>query len=345
MKKSIVVLLTLVLLLSLGACSQPAPTEGAEGEVEDDILIRVAWIFEEMTDGQSTGLEMTDALVEELNAQNDGYTYEKVGQFNAQNSNEKQIADIESAVQAGYDAIIISAIDADGCRSALEAAMAAGVYVIDYRGNIDPSSVNVSYDSNIDLNASDMTKEFVRKQLDADPDLVLNYGIIYNAQTLPTLHRRLNYVHELKEEMPDRINVVAEYYTNDAATSMNVMEDWLQAHPDINAVGCGSDEIAAGVINAARSAGRAGEFLVTAVDGSVQGIALIREGDLNMTVGVISKKTFPGVYTCAIERVKGNIGDGKYLLPGKIVMEVLAGTDNWMEYVDESGRIIEGYND
>jgi ABC-type sugar transport system substrate-binding protein len=82
------------------------------------------------------------------------------------------------------------------------------------------------------------------------------------------------------------IQVVAEKFTStSSAETMNVMQDFLQAHPEINAVYTFNGPIAIGAVQALRAAGRQpGEVVVTTMDLEVETERLMRDGWIQMSV-------------------------------------------------------------
>jgi len=75
-----------------------------------------------------------------------------------------------------------------------------------------------------------------------------------------------------------------------AAGGMRIAEDWLQAFPQMNIFACMNDDMAIGVIQALRAAGKSADLqnrniLVLGVDGSDAAKSYIRSGELAATAG------------------------------------------------------------
>jgi putative xylitol transport system substrate-binding protein len=119
---------------------------------------------------------------------------------------------------------------------------------------------------------------------------------------------------ELAKEMPDRVKIIpgAEVYTNETAIAQNAMEDWLQAHPEINYVGCSMDESALGVINAIKSARiNPGVIGVGSVDGSQTGCDLLAEGYMTDLVGISPREISQSRMDAAFAALQGKLKPGE----------------------------------
>ena len=129
MKKVLALILALMLLLSLTACAQPAPTGGETAATADDSngMRRVA-LLTAMASAESwqTRLVLVDDIAAQLNIE--------VTQLDSDGNVALQVSQIESVVEAGFDAIIISPAEAVAVIPALQMALERGIPVVSTEG-------------------------------------------------------------------------------------------------------------------------------------------------------------------------------------------------------------------
>ena len=87
-------------------------------------------------------------------------------------------------------------------------------------------------------------------------------------------------------EAAEGIEIVAQQTAEyDRATALTVLENILQATPDIDAVFCYNDEMAMGALAALEAEGR-DDVIVTGIDALPDALEAISEGKLAMTVQI-----------------------------------------------------------
>ena len=81
----------------------------------------------------------------------------------------------------------------------------------------------------------------------------------------------------------EKLNVVSKQTANfNRSEGMSVMENMLQANPNIKAIFAQNDEMALGAISAAKSAGK--NILVIGFDGTEDGVKAVNSGDMIATI-------------------------------------------------------------
>lgn len=212
---------------------------------------------------------------------------------NAESSIDKQIADIETLIEMGANAVFIDAIDVVGIIPAVEACAAAGCKVVEMRG-VDSDAVSCSYMGNDEVSMAEIAFKWYVNLLDSQPDLNLKIGLIYGvaAQT-QQLIRVDHLVDRLKENYGDRIEVVAEQYCDwDPQKALECMENWVQRFPDggMNCVIAAGAQMATGAVNAVVAAGYdMDDWIFTTTDSTEDVLWAINEGLVDMTVGIDSE--------------------------------------------------------
>lgn len=121
---------------------------------------------------------------------------------------EKQIADVETLLEMGCKAIALSSVDLEGLKSSVDLCLSKGVPVIECRG-MDHESI-ITFNLCDETTMAEMAFSWYEELLDADPDLVLNMGLIYGLASQTAQLVRVDHLVELLEEKyGDRINVLA----------------------------------------------------------------------------------------------------------------------------------------
>ena len=231
------------------------------------------------------------AYCEDWNAE--GKTPEiEVITVNAEGSTDKQIADVETLIQMGADAVFIDPLDAVGLIPAVEACAAAGVKVVDMRG-IQSEAVSTNYMGNDEASMAEIAYKWYVNLLDSNPELTLKIGLIYGlaAQTQQLI--RVDHLVELLEaNYGDRVEVVAEQFCDwDAQKALECMENWVQRFPDggMNCVISAGAQMATGAVNAVVAAGYdMNDWVFTTTDSTEDVLWAINEGLVDMTVGIDS---------------------------------------------------------
>lgn len=299
MKKLIALLLAGVLTFGVTGCGSSAQgetqqqdtTSGEESaDTADDAVsdggkqtISIAWCDDTLDATRSKVLEALEARVEEVNAERDDIQVE-LTYYDAQASVDQQISNVETAVLKKPDVFIFSCVDSEGSLPCLQIMKDSGAKIIDIRDMGSDLADVVFYGSDEETYKA-ATQDWIRNYLDENPDVTLKCGLIYGkaSQTLQLV--RCDLMKELAEEMPDRIEIVAEGYGDwDTQKAMSIMEDWIQAYPEINFVCAANDIMALGASNALVSAGLKNNVILTGVDID-GGAELIKEGKQDLDVG------------------------------------------------------------
>ncbi len=295
-----------LLLCTLAACGGGGGnTKGGKKEVT------IAYSIEQLTEGLTLGVDQMNAAIEEFNNSQTEIFVNPVEVYSADYELANQLAAIEDVVVKQYDILLIQALDNEAVLPYLKEAADSGVTVIDAQGDLKGDGYLINIIACDHYSQGQLLKETVKKQLEENPDLMLNVGIVWHDQAVTACLPRMQGIKELGTEMPDRVKILAEIYTSETAVAQATMEDWLQTYPDMNYVSCSFDEPALGVINAIKSAGIApGVIGVASIDGSQTGCELLAEGYITNLVG-ISPREIAGIRIEAIlEAVKGNLKPG-----------------------------------
>lgn len=280
MKKFLIVLAALFAVVVLTACDNNDQKKVAVSLDSNDTY-RIQWLeaFKEL-------------------AESKGYT---VISTNADRNASKQISDIEGLVLQKPDAIFVHLNS--GAENGVQTAYDAGIPVI----LIDFSAAEgTDYTTQIrdgQLIAGITQGEYIKDWLDADSSRVANIGYVIGSYSAAAIERRDGVYQVLEIPKISGDNSLATQFIgqeNAAKTAKVIIEGnaewsgvkaqelvdaWLSAHPTINVIIGMSDQIALGVIESLKTAGKnLDNYLVLGIDGSDDAKVSLLAGELDMTV-------------------------------------------------------------
>jgi ABC-type sugar transport system substrate-binding protein len=195
----------------------------------------------------------------------------------AQGDARKQLSDIEDLVQQRVDALLISPYQSDPIVPAVRAANDAKIPVV----IVDIGVKGGHYAALIisdNFAGGRLAGEFIAQRIGGK-------GPVAHISAQPGVENARKRGQGFSQVMKERgIEIVASQTAySERAKGMEVMENMLQAHPDIRAVFCENDEMALGATRALIGAGRR-DVIVVGFDGNPDALAAIRKGELAATV-------------------------------------------------------------
>jgi ABC-type sugar transport system substrate-binding protein len=193
---------------------------------------------------------------------------------------DKQISQVEDLIASKVDAIILAAISGPGTVSAVEAAVAAGIPVINVNVMTDSDKVVTRVRSDDDV-IGRMQADFMGDRLKGAGNVVMLRG----APGTSWAEIRGNaFRQQLAAKYPN-VKILGEQYSQSTPTDgLRLMEDFLQTFPQINGVYNGADSTAVGAAQAVRASGKAGSIVMTATDFQLDTEKFIREGVITASV-------------------------------------------------------------
>ena len=222
---------------------------------------------------------------------------------NGQSQEPKQISDIRDLLSRGSDALVVAPLQSNGLQSVLDSANSQKVPVV----LIDRETAGKpckDYITNIESN-------FVRQgmqaaqQLDKITNGKAQIAVLEGAPGASvTNDRTKGFSDYIKKH--SGMKVVASQTGNFVRTDgQQVMEQIIQANPNINAVYAENDEMALGAISALKSSGKnpGTDIKMVSIDGTKDAAQAIVDGSLNATVttnprfGPIAMKTLKDYFS------------------------------------------------
>ena len=224
----------------------------------------------------------------------------------AQDSPAKQLNDIEDLIQRRVDLIIINPTDSDAIVSAVESANEAGIPVItvDRASNGGKVVVHIASDN---VEGGRMAARIIAQALGGKGKVVELVGI---PGTSAARDRGKGFEEELKK-YPGLVLVAKQVANFNRAEGLTVMENILQAHPDIDAVFALNDEMALGAIEAIKEAGLLGKIIVVGFDAIPDAVEAVKKGEMYAT---IAQQPFKMGYL-AVEKAVEYLSSGTIYIP------------------------------
>lgn len=267
MKKLTIILAALLLAVTTG-CSLEPPSwaKPGKGNTEEGFTIGLSI----STLNNPFFVSLKDGVVVEAN--NLGM---KTIVVDAQNDSAKQSNDVEDLMQKGVDVLLINPADSSAISTVVQSANALGIPVITLDRSADEGEVEALVASD-NAKGGAMAAEFVEQLLGKGAKVIELEGVAGASAT----RERGQGFHQVADT---NLTVIAKQTADfDRIKGLNVMENLLQANPDVQAVFAHNDEMALGAIEAIQSSGKM--IPVIGFDGNEDALKSIQDGKLTATV-------------------------------------------------------------
>ncbi|ARD48900.1 ribose ABC transporter substrate-binding protein RbsB [Sporosarcina sp. P33] len=215
----------------------------------------------------------------------------------AQDDASKQASDVEDLIQQGVDLLIINPTDSEAVVSAVESANSSNVPVI----TVDRSAAGGEVVSHI---ASDnkaggvLAGEYMLELLGEDHAKVAELEGIAGSSAARDRGAGFN------EAVEGKVNIAAKQTANfNRAEGLTVMENILQANPDIKAVFAHNDEMALGALEAIQSAGK--DIIVIGFDATDDAVNSVKDGKLAATIAQKPEEIGKKAMEAAVAKLNG----------------------------------------
>jgi len=196
----------------------------------------------------------------------------------ARDDSAKQLNDVEDLIGQKVDILLINPTDSDAVVAAIEEANVAKIPVITVdRGASGKVLLHIASDN---VAGGRLAGEYIAEKLGGKGKVIELVGIPGTSSA----RDRGKGFNEVIEKYPG-IQVVARQTANyNRAEGLTVMENLLQAHPDINAVFAHNDEMALGAIEAIKAAGKLKDIIVVGFDATPDALESVKRGELSATI-------------------------------------------------------------
>lgn len=203
----------------------------------------------------------------------------KLTVVDAQNDSAKQVSQIEDLITKKVDLILINPTDSNAVVPAIEQANKANIPVITVDRGAAGGKV-VAHVASDNVAGGKMAGDLIVQLTGGKGQIVELEGI---AGTSAARDRGKGF-HDAVDSKAD-LKVVAKQPADfDRAKGLKVMENILQANPDIVAVFAHNDEMALGALEAIKAAGKEAQIKVVGFDATADAVKAVQEKKLAATV-------------------------------------------------------------
>lgn len=191
----------------------------------------------------------------------------------------KQINGVQDLVAKGVKGILISPIDAVGVNAAYDAAAQAKIPIVSVaRGSSSPNqTVHVAMD---EVQVGRDIAEWTAKRLNGEGKVAMLLG----PSGAPTFRNLGQGYTEVMAKYPNIKVVLKSDGPLTRERGIKNAEDALVANPDLRAIYTANDDVALGAMQAVLAANRAGQTIVTGMNGVPPALRAVRDGNIAMTV-------------------------------------------------------------
>lgn len=247
----------------------------------------------------------------------------------------KQLTQIETFIGKGVDAIIINPVDKVQCAAAVDAAAEAGIPIITLNTTTD-SDKNAAHVGSDDVEAGRMQMEEILRVVGEDAKVAYVDAVLgHSAQ----VSRSQGYA-EVLEAHPDVELVVHDTGNWSADDSMKLVENWIQAGKELDAILCMADCQLAGVVTAVENAGKIGEIALSGMDCDMPIMEAIKEGKVQSSIWQDGLGQGGNALRLAIEAAQGNEVED-YMIPYEICN--IDNVDEYIKQAEERNELAKQY--
>lgn len=195
--------------------------------------------------------------------------------LDSQDNPAKELGNVEDLLVKGVDVLLINPTDSDAVVSSVKAANRSKIPVVTLDRAANGGNV-VSHVASDNVLGGEMAGNFIVEKLEGKGKVVELEGI---PGTTAARDRGTGF----NKAAAGKLEVVAKQAADfDRTKGLNVMENILQAQPEIQAVFAHNDEMALGALKAIEASGR--DIFVVGFDATDDAVAAVKEGKLAATV-------------------------------------------------------------
>lgn len=268
--KKLTIFFVAIIALVLSACSMESPfLENAKGDAaNENVSYKIGFsistlnnpFFVTLSDGAKANAEKQGAEISIVDAQDDA---------------SKQASDVEDLIQQGVDLILINPVDSSAVGSAVESANVAGIPVITVDRSAESGEV-VSHIASDNVAGGVLAGEYILELIGEGAKVAMLEGVAGSSAARDRGEGFLTAVE-------GKVDIVSSLTANfDRGEGLTVMENMLQANPEIQGVFAQNDEMALGALEAIEASGK--DIKVIGFDATDDALAKVEEGKLAATV-------------------------------------------------------------
>ena len=243
----------------------------------------------------------------------------------------KQTSDIEDLVASGISVLIVNPVDSDAVTGAVEFAKSKGVKVISVDRAVNGTEIDCQIASDNVLGA-ELATQFIVDTLGEGAVVAELEGVTGASAAID----RSQGFHNIADT---KLQVVARQTANFArAEGMSVMENMLQANPDIQAVFAANDEMALGAMEAISGAGK--DIMVVGFDATDDAIASIKAGQMAGTIAQQPALIGSTAVTNALKLINGETIEKS--IPVEVTLVTIDNVETFAELEEATAVVGDG---
>ena len=196
--------------------------------------------------------------------------------LDSQNDPSKELGNVEDLLVKGVDVLLINPTDSDAVASSVRAANRSKIPVVtlDRASNGGKVVSNVASDNVL---GGEVAGNYIVEKLGGK-------GKVVELEGIPGTTAARDRGEGFNKAIAGKLEVVAKQSADfDRTKGLTVMENILQAQPEINAVFAHNDEMALGALKAIEASGRK-NIVVVGFDATDDAVAAVKDGKLSATV-------------------------------------------------------------
>ena len=318
MKRILVVALCMVLVVTMfaacGAAKEtevPAAAEEQAAEVAEEPAAEVYTIGVLMKD---TSDQFVKNIADAIQARADELPEVELLMQDAGGDISKQLAQCETMVTQGVDAIILNAQDSEGLGAAVDLCNEAGIPIIE----CNTLTTNDNYDTYVgsnDVDAGEIQGNYINDLLGGEGNICIMYGPIGQS---PQIYRKEGYDNTILTS--EGITVLADQTANwKRDEALALAENWILNYPELDAILCQNDDMAMGALQAVEAAGKLDQISVSGIDAIPDALQAVKDGKLSCTVFQDSKGQGAQSVDVALAWAKGEEQPKEVMIPFQLV--------------------------
>jgi len=232
----------------------------------------------------------------------------------AANNVEEQTRLVDDLIAKKVDGIVLVPVDSTAMVPAIQRVNAAKIPIALANTNANGGD-RITFSAIENYEAMLLVAEYMAKQMNYKGKVILLEG----APAAQTIIDRMRAFHDTLKKYPE-IQVLAQQTADGLRVKgMEVMENLLQAHPQIDAVWCANDEMALGAIEALDGAGRLAQTKVAGFDANNDALKAVRDGRMLVTMDQQAPEQAGQAMKAIIDHLAGKTVPARIVIPGFLV--------------------------
>ncbi|WP_338513261.1 substrate-binding domain-containing protein [Pseudomonas poae] len=225
---------------------------------------------------------------------------------NGKDSIDLQMRQFRNLVNSKVDAIIIAMVDGKSAAQMMQLAAEAKIPLVFVNRNPNPEKwpAQTAFVGSNELESGTLQMEELARRAGYKGNVVILVGDPANASSL----MRTEDVEKVVAKYPDMKVVQKKVGNWERSQAATIVIDWLKQGVDFSIIAANNDEMAIGAIMGLEKAGKqAGDYWVGGIDGTPDGLKLMAEGKMAVSVFQDAAGQASGAVDTALRLVRGEV--------------------------------------